>query len=480
MKKSIRDFYSKTSLAAKIRFSYAVIFVPVIILFIIIIASFANSNRRYENMIRSLSAASDFSLDFKKDYDYETYLVIIGNKTPAESSLESILTESRDIIKDLEELTTSQENRKNLESIKKYLENLDDYRVRIAGNVAEPNGYDQNIEIWENDVQIVTGLISDTVNEYIHAELKELQTTRQEYQAVFERLISILIAASVIIGIFVAAMSYYIPRSITRPIAHIRQVTDQVARGDLSVRVETSEGIDISALGESLNTMIQEINDLLDQVRAEQVRLRKAQIRLLQAQINPHFLYNTLDTIVWLAESGDQKMVVSMVGSLSDFFRTSLNDGKDIITMEEELQHVRSYLQIQQVRYQDIMEYDIDIPSDVLKFSIPKITLQPLVENALYHGIKNKRGKGRISIIAKKSGDDFIITVEDNGKGMSEERLSEVCAGIRDNKHIENDIYGIYNVNERIRMSFGDRYGLSFESVYEEGTKVTILLPCRV
>ncbi len=480
MRKKARDFYAKTSLATKIRFSYVLIVIPLILLVIVLTISFANSNRRYENMIRSLSAASEFSLDFKKDYDYETYLLIIGNKTPKESLLEDILQDAGNIIDSLEDLTTSAENRKELESIKKYLNNLKVYQKRIAGNLSETNGYDQNIEIWENDVQIVTGLISDTVNEYIHAELRELQITRQEYQAMFERILTIIVASAVIIGIFVALMSYFIPRSITRPISHLRQVTDQVAGGDLTVRVETEEGTDVKALGESLNKMIQEISDLLEQVRSEQIRLRKAEIRLLQAQINPHFLYNTLDTIVWLAESGDQKMVVSMVGSLSDFFRTSLNDGKDIITMEEELQHVRSYLQIQQVRYQDIMEYDIDIPADILRYSIPKITLQPLVENALYHGIKNKRGKGRISIKAEKRGEDFIITVEDNGKGMTEERLNEVCMGIRDNKHIENDIYGIYNVNERIRMSFGDSYGLTFESVYEEGTKVTILLPCRV
>ena len=137
--------------------------------------------------------------------------------------------------------------------------------------------------------------------------------------------------------------------------------------------------------------------------------MRKAEFELLQSQINPHFLYNTLDAIVWLAEAGEQKKVVSMVGSLSDFFRISLNQGQDILDVKEELQHVRSYLEIQQMRYQDILQYEICVPEELNHCQIPKITLQPLVENALYHGIKNKRGKGMIRIEGELDGEDCIL-----------------------------------------------------------------------
>ena len=243
------------------------------------------------------------------------------------------------------------------------------------------------------------------------------------------------------------------------------------------MRSDIRSGADVGMLSDSLNTMIDKINELLEQVKKEQIRLRKAEFELLQSQINPHFLYNTLDTIVWLAEAGEQKKVVKMVGNLSDFFRTSLNQGKDIISIREELQHVRSYLEIQQVRYQDILEYEIQVPEELNRFLIPKITIQPLVENALYHGIKNKRGVGKIIISGKQEQDYFLIRIEDNGIGIREKRLLQVREGIKNKVLTGKDIYGLYNVNERIRLNFGEKYGILIESDYGKGTVVSVILP---
>ena len=277
--------------------------------------------------------------------------------------------------------------------------------------------------------------------------------------------------------VLVVLLSYYIPLSITRPIRKLSEVTDQVAKGNLTVRSDVKTGMEVSVLSNSLNTMIDKINELLEQITKEQVRLRKAEFELLQSQINPHFLYNTLDAIIWLAEAGEQKKVVSMVGNLSEFFRTSLNQGKDIISIREELQHVRSYLEIQQVRYQDILKYEIQVPKEINKYMIPKITIQPLVENALYHGIKNKRGPGRITVGAKREEEYFVIFIEDNGIGINKERLEQVRNKILYKTSAENDIYGLYNVNERIRLNFGEKYGISIESIYGEKTTVSIILP---
>ena len=198
---------------------------------------------------------------------------------------------------------------------------------------------------------------------------------------------------------------------------------------------------------------------------------------MLQAQINPHFLYNTLDAIVWSAEAGNQKQVIAMVGSLSDFFRTSLNKGKEIVTVKEDLQHVTSYLEIQQIRYLDILSYEIDVPEELFSNKLPKITLQPLVENALYHGIKNKRGGGKITIKGWETVDSYYIEVADDGIGMTEERLAAVNNGLLESVPEENILYGLYNVNERIRLNLGDDYGLVVDSKYQEGTKVTVHLP---
>jgi two-component system sensor histidine kinase YesM len=428
-------------------------------------------------MVNSSVMASQFSLDFQKDFDYETYLLIVGNKTLEESSLHAMLEEADEIVAGLEELTESQENRKRLTSVKKYLNNLGTYIGRIEDNIREGNRYEDNIEIWENDVQIVTSLVGDTMSRYIYYEIRGIQESRQQYQDFFANMIRFSVIAFALILMLCLFLSYYIPLSITRPIRRLTQVTDQVAKGDLTVRSDVTGGLEARVLSDSMNTMIDKINELLEQVKTEQVRLRKAEFELLQSQINPHFLYNTLDAIVWLAEAGEQKKVVSMVGSLSDFFRISLNQGQDILDVREELQHVRSYLEIQQMRYQDILQYEICVPEELYSSRIPKITLQPLVENALYHGIKNKRGKGMIRIDGEMEDSDCILRITDNGRGMTPERLGQVREGIRNRNACETEIYGLYNVNERIRLNFGEKYGITITSTYGEGTCVTVRLP---
>ena len=467
MRKKIKELYEHSTLVAKIRYSYLCL--------IFCFYNLWNNNRRYEDMINSSVMASQFSLDFQKDFDYETYLLIVGNKTLEESSLHDMLVEADGIVAGLEELTESQENLKRLTSVKKYLNNLETYIGRIEDNIREGNRYEDNMEIWENE--IVTSLVGDTISQYIYYEIRGIQESRQQYQDFFVNMIRFSIIAFALILILFLFLSYYIPLSITSPIRRLTQVTDQVAKGDLTVRSDVTGGVEAQVLSDSLNTMIDKINELLEQVKTEQIRLRKAEFELLQSQINPHFLYNTLDAIVWLAEAGEQKKVVSMVGSLSDFFRISLNQGQDILDVKEELQHVRSYLEIQQMRYQDILQYEICVPEELNHCQIPKITLQPLVENALYHGIKNKRGKGMIRIEGELDGEDCILLITDNGKGMTPERLEQVRKGIRNRKARETDIYGLYNVNERIRLNFGENYGITITSTYGEGTCVTVRLP---
>lgn len=477
MKKRLKQLYNNSALATKIRYSYLILMIPILTFLIFCFYNMYASNRQYEDMINSVVVASEFSLDFKKDFDYETYLLIVGNKTVEESKLENMINEATRIVKELEELTDSSGNISHLKSAKKYLTNLQNYNNRIEENLKKGNKYEDNIEIWENDIQIVTSLIRETIFQYTYYEIQDIQSARTEYQNFFMNLIKFSIIAFIGILLLIIYLSYYIPLSITRPIRKLGEVTDQVAKGNLAVRSDVEAGAEVGILSESLNTMIDKINELLEQVKKEQIRLRKAEFELLQSQINPHFLYNTLDAIVWLAEAGEQKKVVNMVGSLSDFFRTSLNQGKDIITVREELQHVRSYLEIQQVRYQDILQYEIHVPEKLDKYLIPKITIQPLVENALYHGIKNKRGSGKIVISGKKEEEYFLIRIEDNGIGIREERLEEVRNGIKRRTLTENAIYGLYNVNERIRLNFGEPYGISIESTYGEGTVVSILLP---
>lgn len=478
MIKKFRKLYHDAELATKIRYSYLMLFVPITLFVVFCFYNFWNGNRNHEDMISSTVMASEFSLDFKKDFDYEAYLLIVENKTVEESNLDDMLWEAKRIVNGLEKLTDSKENLKRLNSAKKYLDNLETYTNRIIENLKEGNRYEANMEIWENDIQIVTTLIRETIFQYISFETVEMQQTHQAYQKFFQQLILISVGSFVLIFALTLFLSYQIPKSITRPLQKLTEVTEQVAEGNLTVRSDVQTGDEVGVLSDSLNTMIDKINGLLEQVTKEQVRLRKAEFELLQSQINPHFLYNTLDAIIWLAEAGEQKKVVSMVRSLSEFFRTSLNRGKDIIPVKEEVLHVRSYLEIQQVRYQDILNYEIDMPEELGRYMIPKITIQPLVENALYHGIKNKRGSGTIHIRGRRQEGLLVIEIEDDGIGISKERLWQVNDGIRKKVLTGKDIYGLYNVNERIRLNFGEEYGINIESTYGEGTVVRIKLPC--
>lgn len=477
MIRRLKDIYYRSSLATKIRYSYLFLLIPLLIFLVFTFYNLWDMNHNYEDMVNSTVVASEFSLDFKKDFDYETYLLIVGNKTVEESELDSMIEEAERIVAGLEEITEAEDNIARLDSVNKYLSNLRIYVDRIEENLQKESHYEDNMEIWENDVQIVTSLVGDTMSQYIYYEVRGIQQSRAAYQTFFMNLVRFSLLGMGLLLLLVIILSYYIPRSITMPITRISRVTDQVAKGNLSVRAAAESGAEARMLSDSLNAMIDKINELLDQVTTEQIRLRKAEFELLQAQINPHFLYNTLDTIVWLAEAGDQKRVVSMVGNLSDFFRTSLNQGKDIISIREELAHVRSYLEIQQVRYQDILRYEITVPEDLYEYKIPKITIQPLVENALYHGIKNKRGQGTITVTGKRNENGFVLYVRDNGIGMTQERLKEVRAGIQKLSYTGKEIYGLYNVNERIRLNFGETYGISIESTYGEGTCVSISLP---
>lgn len=472
----IKKAVDNSTLATKIRYSYLLIIVPLLTFVCVCLFYIWRGNNMYAEMINSAVVASEFSLDFKKDFDYETYLLIIGNKTVEESKLDSLLFDANRVLDSLSSLNMSDDNSARLKSARKYLNNLDTYVERIKQNMVEGNKYEDNIQIWENDVQIVTSLLRETIFQYIYYEIKNLEVARNEYQHFYERMIRIAVIAFAAISILIIFLSIYIPQSITEPITKLSEVTDQVAKGDLTVRSDVDSGGEVGVLSDSLNSMIDKINELLSQVTTEQTRLRKAELELLQSQINPHFLYNTLDTIVWLAEGSDKAKVVSMVESLSEFFRTSLNQGKDIITIKEEIQHVRSYLEIQQVRYQDILEYEINVPEELYKYQIPKITIQPLVENALYHGIKNKRRLGKITVTGEVS-DKVIIRVSDNGIGMTEERNREVMDRILGNSPDSEVGFGLYNVNERIRLKFGDDYGINIVSKYEEGTVSIVTLP---
>ena len=334
------------------------------------------------------------------------------------------------------------------------------------------------MRIWEKDIQSLTSLINDYMQKYIYYEIQDMQKLRVLMsQSVNKTMWTGVIALTFII-VFAWALTVIISESISKPLRVLCNTTNQVAKGDFNARVENTSSNEIQELTNSMNSMIHKIGHLIEDIKLEQLKLRTTELKLLQAQINPHFLYNTLDTIIWLAEAGDKDQVVQMVSSLSDFFRTTLSKGRDWVTLLEEESHIRSYLQIQKFRYQDILEYEIEIPKELGDYSIPKLTLQPIIENALYHGIKNKRGKGKITVTGEFNKENIILIVTDNGIGLSQEELHKLRISLKKRPTNDSEVgFGLANVNERIQLNYGMKYGVEIDSVYGEGTMIKVKLP---
>lgn len=260
-----------------------------------------------------------------------------------------------------------------------------------------------------------------------------------------------------------AIFAYLISRGVTRPMKVLTDAMKQAESGNFDIRVNLKSDDEMSTLGHGFNSMIERINSLIKEVYEMNYRRKEAELKALQAQINPHFLYNVLDSINWMAMSYNAKDISLMVTSLANVMRYSLSGGDDVL-LKDELQSIESYLKIQKIRYGDKFDYSLDFPDEIMERKVPKFVLQPLVENAIVHGIEPKNGPGRINMTGKIE-DGFInIKIEDNGVGM-------------DTNALRDDSIGIQNVRQRIRLKYGEPYGLYFESEPGMGTRVTVLLP---
>ncbi|MDR1950107.1 MAG: histidine kinase [Spirochaetaceae bacterium] len=278
------------------------------------------------------------------------------------------------------------------------------------------------------------------------------------------------------------AISVLLSQWISKPIKELRRSMRDVEHGDFDVTAVIGSSNEIGELGMDFNIMIREIKNLLRRVTLEQEQKRKSELNALQMQINPHFLYNTLDSVIWMAEGGKQQEVIAMSSALARLFRLSISKGKEIIDVASEIEHVKNYLTIQKIRYKDRLDYRIDVAEDIKSFQIVKIILQPLVENAIYHGIKNNSAAGTVIISGCRTAKGMDLVVRDDGAGMDRETLAQVRSRLGSAEALEapprrGSGVGVRNVDERIKLYFGPDYGLEFESREDEGTTVFIHLP---
>lgn len=284
-----------------------------------------------------------------------------------------------------------------------------------------------------------------------------------------------LVAINALCGIIIVLLVIiYIYNKVSKPVKRLADAMKEFEKDAENYKYQSVRGIyEIQTLSGSFSHMVINMQELMTKVKQEEITLRKTELKALQAQINPHFLYNTLDSIQWMCEQGEMQKAVEMVSSLAKLFRISISKGKELITIEDEIQHARNYLVIQSFRYKNQFTYRFEVDAAVLSYLCNKITLQPMIENAIYHGIDIASEEGEIVIIVSSEGEDIVFTVSDNGIGMTD----EMCRKIINHDTADSYGIGIKNVNDRIKIYFGEQYGLKIESELDVGTKITIRFP---
>ncbi len=451
------------------------IFTFVLLAVLILAAAFSlliRYNSRYKDLMYNVTTASEFNQDFKASIDLKMYYYVIESQYSEGLPLDEVRS-AQQLARDLLSTTTEKDSRTAISSVLSLCQNLEEkiYQLRDTGS------YDQRQTQLENNIYVLTSLIQEYMYNYLYYEAARLNALQSQTGRQLVADFLLIAAVTGLLVLFFTWRAARLGRSITRPIAALCARVEGIDSGELEERQPIqAEEYEIRTLSEGFERMVGRLDRQIQETSRNQESLRRTELALIQAQVSPHFLYNTMDTIIWLIEAEKTQEAVEMVSSLSSFFRHSLSRGRDVITLGEEEEHVRSYLQIQQVRYKDIMRYTINLAPELGDVLIPKLTLQPLVENALYHGVKLKRGPGHIYVVGRAEGEDILLQVTDDGVGMSPERLEELRSALDRGERVG---FGLSTVHERVRLFFGPPYGLSISSQQGVGTTISVRIPRR-
>ncbi len=439
-------------------------------------------SRQYDAIITNITTANSISGSIKPEIDTEMWKIVAGKIDFSEGRQYEIIDNVEAKVHWMMENTDSQRARVKLDLILRTSQTLREY-INDMGSLIAQNSTAVENEAALEKIHFATSVMEEVVQNYV---LYEVNRTDGQYQVMresFARWQGFSLALAIGAVGFAVVAAWSLSRSIYAPIKKLHDVTTTITKNDLQALM-TSDNVDeITELGMSFNIMIGKIKELLDAKIKEQENLKKAELRALQAQINPHFLYNTLDTIIWMAESKKTDQVVELVSALSSFFRISLSKGMDWITIAEEVEHIKNYLTIQKMRYRGILDFRIEMEPAAADYTILKLILQPLVENALYHGIKNKRQGGTIQVHVKRQGEnEILLEVTDDGIGFLPQKLAQLRAeldGEVGEMRMESG-YGLGNVNNRIRLYYGNQYRISIDSEYNSGTSVKLVIPAQM
>jgi len=468
----IRSFFISASIMDTIKTSHFVIILLLLVPLILIITVSLVNTISYNRLITNVEKANRLNQIVQTDITNELWNVVAGNKSFDEGRQYLIIDDIRSQIMDISAGET--QNRHLLEVVNRALDTLN-RNIDLLGRQMR-----QRFPVIENErmldeIRGMTVLVSDVLQDFI---VLEIESTAIQNDRIQTRAIIILIAECIIIVItllFSFFVQASVSKSVNNSISSLVALSGSIAKGDLDARAEAPRVQELETLTQDLNIMAGKIKTLIDENIREQKNLQKSEMKALQAQITPHFLYNTLDSIVWLAEGNKNEQVISITRAFSDFFRISLSRGNEWVQVQNELKHIESYLTIQKIRYRDILDYSIEYEKEMKQKMILKLLLQPLVENALYHGIKNKREGGLIKVRGwmelEEETEWLLFSIEDNGIGITKEQLEVIR--MQDSA----SSYGLFNVSKRLELYYNMTGLLDIQSTYDKGTKVSLRIP---
>lgn len=431
----------------------------------------------YKKLVANVSQADEISEIVKIDIVINTWDLVTGQASVSNLNSSNTLNDVRTQLQKIKDNATRTQEISMIDVSLRTLQTIEDYLEKIIYNIENKKPVKDNEEIMEQIVS-VNDLLYSVLQEYVRMEIN--------YAAeISDNITYTLIGLTIFQLLIFSASIFFIRRNqknmsskIEHPINDLVVMSQAIASGNLSYQSPPPNVEELEELTNSLNIMVMDLKNLLKDNADKQYNLAQSELKVLQAQITPHFIYNTLDAIISLTDQGSLDDVKMMTFALSDFLRISLSKGQDWIPIEKEIRHIEDYLIILKMRYGASLEYNISIPESMMQITVLKMILQPLVENAVYHGTKVVRRKGLVEIIGYESDTSIVFEIKDNGIGMNEEKIKEVKSHLSktlDTKY-ENG-YGLYNVNRRIILYYGTKANIQIESEEFVGTTMRVILP---
>lgn len=482
IKFTIEAIVNKLSLNSKLIFSFLIVISLSSALNIILIINFLSYSIKYNEVVTNITLANSMNKIATEKICPEIWYIVAGRKSFNEGKQYEYLKLIRSKISQLRNLDPSDESIIRLEIISRTTDTLKKYIDHLGNRISHKSKYEENIKTW-NTIGEISSLIEENIYEYKIFETNRIAQIHHDLQKSFKEWLikySIVLIAVIFFCFFNALL---ISQSISKPIKQLYENTSSITEKYLNKFSKIQFTNELTGLKSNFELLVSELGNLIKKSMEEHEKAKKAELKSLQEQINPHFLYNSLDTIIWMIEKNNVELAVKMVKDLSQFYRISLSKGKTWVKVKEEIAHIDYYLRIQKIRYSDILEYEISVDENMYEANILKFILQPIVENAIYHGLKLKREKGKIIINGNITNNMLHFEIIDNGIGMTNEKLEQLKKNLSGNynaEEIENEGYGLVNVNQRIKIYYGNNYGLKIESAYNIGTKVIIEIPFEI